>query len=457
MKTRLLAFALLFAASPAIAQNITITSFDRSSIPTLGLLSINGSGFNPATGAISVVFSARDAITTTVPAASASASALRVSVPALINSTTGALFDTSIVADVQVVQVTSSSVMTSNTLGGLTIEAAPQAAGPPGTFTKAFLKTIADVQSDLRTARRSTTGFGNVVSASQAFSDAQRPLQDAVDLILKNPEVTVNLPTTDGLPLSVSATTLRTMDRVGTSFVQQSNGIYKTSPGTVSQTPCTCNPISELDRSLCEFQKNACGGYPATSKVSGEGATNAYGAEYSALASWAAGGLSNYSFVASETATGLEILFSASASYTTAILAGTDPPGASSLMRDSGATLLQDLSDSGLGVYNGVKSSMDMAGVMENVVLLTKGQIQTAPQGGFVSPAPQPQSPPPNTRPQTVYTAHQNPHWIATPTNQTVTPLSTATLPEPNIIRFDGAYSGTSAATCTVIVPDSPP
>ena len=457
MKTRLLAFALLIAAAPAFAQGVSITAFDRPSVPSLGLLSITGSGFNPATGAISVVFTARDAITATVPAASASATAVRVTVPALINSVTGNLFDTSIVADVQVVQVTSTSVMTSNTLGGLTIGATPQAAGAPGTFTKAFLKTISDVQSDLRTARRSTAGFGAVVSTSQTFSDGLRPLQDAVDLILKNPEVTVNLPTTDGLPLSVSAKTLRAMDRVGTSFVQQSNGIYKTSPGTVSQTPCTCNPISELDRSLCEFQKNACGGYPASSKVSADGATSAYGAQYSALASWAAGGLGSFSFVASETATGFEFLFSASLSYTTAILAGTDPPGASTLLRDSGSMLLQDLSDSGLGVFNGLKASTDLAGLIENAVQQTKGQNPAAPQGGIVLPAPQPASLPAKTRPQNVYSGRQSHYWTATPTDQTVTTLTSATLPAPSLSRFNGTYSGTSNATCTAVVDDLPP
>lgn len=207
-------------------SSVSITAVDRPSAPTFGVIIINGNGFL-TTAAISVVFSARDAVTATVPVAAVTPGSVRVAVPPLINSSTGNLFDTPVVVDVQVVQTTSTSVMTSNVLGGLTVEALPHADGPPGTFTCAFLRTILDIQNDLRTARRSSSAFGDVVNASQSFTDAQASLVDSVALILGAQDATANLPTPDSLPLSVSQRTLRARDRVGSGFVQQANSIYR--------------------------------------------------------------------------------------------------------------------------------------------------------------------------------------------------------------------------------------
>jgi hypothetical protein len=454
---RLLLLVILVAsAAPVMAQgSISITTIDRASAPTLALITINGNGFDP-NAALSAVFSARDAITVTVPVVTATASAVRVAVPPLINSANGGLFDTPIVADVQVVQVTAASVMTSNTLGGLTIEAPPSADGPAGTFTRALLRTIVDVQTDLRTARQSTPGFSGVVSASQAFADGQRPLLDAVDLILRSADATVNLPARDNLPLALNARALRAMDRVGTAFIQQSNSNFRASGGTVGQTPCTCNPISDLDRSLCEFRQNACAAYDPSRKVVPEGAVGAYGLEFSVMAGWAAGGLSSTTLAGSETAGGFGFLVSQVLAYVTAVLAGVDPPGASVLLRDAGTSLLDDLSNHGLAVFAGLQSATQLVQAIETQVVQTKGQLPTAPQGGLVLPAPQPATPPANTRPTRVYGSGVGPKWIATPINQQVTTLTSATLPAPAVARFNGSYSGSSTVSCTIQTPDGP-
>jgi hypothetical protein len=436
--------------------SVSISAIDRNTAGTFTLITITGSGFD-AGAAISVVFSARDAITATVPAATATATAVRVAVPPLVNSVTGDLFDTSVVADVQVVQVTSSAVMTSNTLGGFSVQPPPQADGPPGTTTRALLRTLNDVQSDLRRVRGATAGFGDVLSASQAFSDRQQPVLDAVDLIMRAPDATANLPTRDSLPLSISAKSLRAADRVSLGLIRTMNAAYsQANPGT-RQTPCTCNPISDLDRSLCEFRVNPCGGYDGSRTVNTEVAAALYGAQFSALGAWAATGLSSASFVASETATGFELLFTQVLAYLSAVLSGNEPPGASTLLRDSGAQLLEDLGNSGLGVLLGLQSAVDLTARIETVVTQTRGPMPTAPSGGLITPAPMPGSLPANTRPKNVYTGRQTHYWIATPINQQVTTLQTATLPAPRAGRFDGNYSGTSTATCTVVVPDVPP
>lgn len=456
MKRGLVATLLALSFVSVWAQSsVSITAVDRPSAPTFGVIIINGNGFL-TTAAISVVFSARDAVTATVPVAAVTPGSVRVAVPPLINSSTGNLFDTPVVVDVQVVQTTSTSVMTSNVLGGLTVEALPHADGPPGTFTRAFLRTILDIQNDLRTARRSSSAFGDVVNASQSFTDAQASLIDSVALILGAQDATASLPTPDSLPLSVSQRTLRAMDRVGSGFVQQANSIYRAAEPNppARSTSCACNPISDLDRSLCEFRQNPCSGYEPSRRVNVDVAANLYGAQFSALGGWAAGGLSNASQVGSETAGGIGLIVAQAFAYVAAVISGTEPPGSSSL-RDNGLLLLEDLMNSGLGVFAGLKSATELTQAAESLIHQAKGASSTSPQGGLITPAPLPQNPPANTRPARVYTGiGVGPKWIATPVNQQVTTLTAATIPTSPVSRFNGTYAGTAGAVCTISGPD---
>ena len=456
MKRGLVATLLALSLVRVGAQSsVSITTVDRPSAPTFGVIVINGNGFLN-TAAISVVFTARDAVSATVPVAAVTPGSVRVAVPPLVNSTTGNLFDTPVVVDVQVVQTTGTSVMTSNVLGGLTVEALPRADGPPGTFTRAFLRTVLDLQNDLRTARRSSPGFGDVVNASQAFTDAQSSLIEAVTLILNAQDATTNLPTPDHLPLSVSQRTLRAMDRVGSGFVQQANSIYRTAEPNppARSTSCGCNPISDLDRPLCEFRQNPCSGFEPSRRLNVEVAANLYGAQLSALGGWAAGGLSNASQVGSETAGGIGLVVGQALAYLAAVLSGTEPPGASSL-RDNGVVLLEDLMNSGLGVFSGLKSAAELTQATESLLNHTKGAWSTSPQGGLITSAPLPQSPPANTRPARVYSGiGVGPKWIATPISQQITTLAAATISTSPVSRFNGTYAGTAGAVCTISGPD---
>jgi hypothetical protein len=188
-----------------------------------------------------------------------------------------------------------------------------------------------------------------------------------------------------------------------------------------------------------------------------EGAIGAYGMEFSVLGSWAAGGLVGSTLAGSETAGGFGFLVGQIFAYVTAVLAGVDPPGASTLLRDAGTLLLDDFSNSGLAVFTGLQSATQLAQAIETVVTQTKGSLPASPQGGLVLPASQPANPPANTRPATVYTGSGvGPKWIATPINQQVTTLTSVTLPPPAVARFNGSYAGSSSVSCTVQTPDGP-
>ena len=70
----------------AAQSSVSISAIDRPSAATFALVTINGNGFDAASGAIAVVFASRDAITVTVPAVTATATSVQVAVPPLIST-----------------------------------------------------------------------------------------------------------------------------------------------------------------------------------------------------------------------------------------------------------------------------------------------------------------------------------------------------------------------------------
>jgi len=454
MRAPVLAAVLACATSHVMAQgSISIITIDRPSAATLALITINGNGFDAANAAISVIFSARDAVAVTVPAVTATANSVEVSVPPLVNTATGELFDTPVVADVQVVQVTRSNVATSNTLGGLTIEPTPAAPGSAGTFARAFLSTVLEVQSDMRLARRATAGFERAAVASQQFTDAHAPLLQTIDAIIKDADGRISLAARDALPLSIGAPTLRIADRLALAFVRQSNEAARATtarPRPAAEVPAQCNcadPLIGVD--LCDMRRNPCIALDAANKVVPQLAVATYGAQYGILAAWAAGGLASAAVITNEAATALGLLWGQAFSYSSAVQAGVDPPGAWSIARDSATTILDELSGNGLGIFGGLNTGIALGQEIEKVVTEARGSIATAPQGGILLPAAVPDRPPANTRPALLYQAGTAGRWIATNIAPQVNSLMTATLPPPTVTRFNGNYTGTTTATCS--------
>lgn len=455
MKRLVVALLLLGGMTSASGQSsISITSMDSASVPTFGLIAINGNGFDTS-ASISIVFTARDAITVTVPAVSATSAAVRVAAPALVSSRSGQLFDIPVVVEVQVVQVTTGSVMTSNTLGGLTIEPAAPVAGPAGAFTKSFAQTNIDIMSDLRTARQSTAGYGDVLTMAQAFTDAQRTIIDAINLILANKDVTVNLPTKDSLPMLLDSNVLATTDRLASAYIQQANAAARRAGGSTAGG-CGCTGTTDAERMLCEFRHNACLAYDASRRVAPELALDSYGAALGLLGGWSAGGFSSAGSTASESTSGLGFLASQALAYVTSILAGTAPPQVGSLFQSSAQSMIDDFTANGLGVLPGLDATMQMTQSVGNVVYHDQA-IQVGPIGNMAIAAPQPENPPSNTRPMRIYYGTGvGPKWIATPINQSVTTLAQQTLPAPRVARFNGSYAGSTTGTCVVQTPDGP-
>ena len=471
MKARLLALGFVLVAAPSFAQNISISSFERSTIASFGALSVNGAGFDPANGAISLIVIPRGGVAVTIPVYSASSSNVKAIVPPLINSTNGELFDTPIVADVQAVQMTRSTLSTSNTLGSLTINPPPQAPGAVGTATIAFLKTMLDVNTDLRAGLRNSAALAPLVAKSNEMTASTNQLIDAAKLVAGGADRTASLTSTDGQPLGMSQKALRISDRLVVAYVQQTVERASTAGAVVSgpmdEVPGGCNGNSytgdaQIDRLFSDFRKNPCNAYSVAQKVVPAAAAGVYGAELGFLAGWAAGGLASAGVVAEEAATALGWLTGQAINYAAATFAGTDPPTIMSTARDAGATVLDTIKARGLPIFSGLNTGIGLGEIIESAVTQAKGPNTNAPQGGVMVAAP-PAAPPGGvvanvTR--TVLGFVTQP--AAPPTVQTVAvssapstqPLTLVTLPAPTAARFNGTYSGSTAGSCSVTTPD---
>ena len=217
-------FRVLVSSRLVTAQSVvSISSLSAPTVATFGSLTITGTGFDPANGAISVTIVAGEGGSATVPVYFADATSIKVITPPLFETTTASLFDVPVVADIQVVQVTSSSVSTSNVLGGLIVEPLPSIPNSvaTGLMTRAFLHVTKAVQNDLRTALAPFPQFSDLVLASEAFDVELQILIDAATAIADNPErtVTLNTPTDHALVLTVDA--LRVADRIAAGIVRE--------------------------------------------------------------------------------------------------------------------------------------------------------------------------------------------------------------------------------------------
>jgi len=222
MKRALVTLVLILSGVPLLGQaTVSITSITPGTVATLGTVTVDGSGFAPASAAISVIVVPQGGFTITVPVYSATASAVKFMMPPLISSSSGTLFNSPVNVDLQVVQATSSSVSTSNVLSGLTVNPPPQSSATPGKLTRAFLQITGDVQETTRAAIGSR--YPSLSARSQTVSNELRTMIDAATAVIDNGERMVLLPTTNNVPAVLNRDALVISDRVTFAMVSQLN------------------------------------------------------------------------------------------------------------------------------------------------------------------------------------------------------------------------------------------
>lgn len=465
--TRRLALTALFVGSIArlTAQtSISIAALDRASVPTMGTVIVSGSGFDPEHAAMSVTLTARGAAPATVPITFATPASLSFVVPPMLDLSTGALFDTAIVADVQVVQVTAASVMTSNVLGGLTIEPAPRSSVAAGVLTKNYLLMTEDLQQSVRSRLSAAGRAPSLVAASQRFSDDLRALIDATSAIVTTPSRTVALPTANNAPLTLTKDALAIADRVVFATVQQLaaqlQSAARTSPQTIraAANPPAC---SQRDPSMPEFDAALCGLAVQYDRVNEVGpkvlpvaASAVYATPFALVGGMAVSGLAAAELIGSQMATALGLLVGPAASQLTAHAVGAEPPSVGSTFTDVGLSLFDTLALAGIPVTSGINSGVSLAAEVEKTANAPGGASATYPKQGVVVAGPS-TSVPANSRPVNLIPGTGiggTARWMAVAATQQVVSLTSATLPPPSAARFNGLYTGFAGGTCTMVL-----
>jgi hypothetical protein len=184
----------------------SLTPTGTTNAPLLPL-TIGGSGFDPSGGsAISVRFIPENgAPAVTVPVTAVNSNGLQTSVPPFFDVASGN--STSVVVDVQVVEISGSTVSTSNIITGLKVDSLPAvpAGVPPGALTSTFLRASLNVSSIPQLATLGTT-LGQYNSELSA-------LISAANQIANNPSITISVPTSGG-PMLLNAQTLTVSDQI---------------------------------------------------------------------------------------------------------------------------------------------------------------------------------------------------------------------------------------------------
>ncbi|OFW41020.1 MAG: hypothetical protein A3J29_13520 [Acidobacteria bacterium RIFCSPLOWO2_12_FULL_67_14b] len=446
----------LCAVSVAAQSSISLTALDRQTVATLGSLVVNGNGFDPANAAISVVVAPRGGVAVSVPAYFANAVALKIVVPPLVETATSRLFDVPVVAEVQVVQVSATAVVTSNVLGGLTIEPAPSTSAPPGALTKAWLLLTRDVQGILRAALAANPRFARVVDRSRALDAEWQAMIDVATAIAGDPGRTMTLATTNGDPFVVTSDALRVSDRIAYAIAKEVSAELSAVAGAAAAAPAavTCPPTTgdpQADQMFCSLH-----GYYDPLATRGPamiqtGAALAYGMPLSVLGGQAAAGIGAAGIVSEATATGLGLAMGPVTSHVSAYATGAALPSAGSTFTDLGLSILDNFTFLGLPITSGINAAVQLAAEYEQAANAPNGPSATVPRQGVVVAAP-PQRVPANTRPVIAYQGlgiSSTARWLAAAGTQQILPILSVTLPPPEIARFNGLYSGSVNGSCS--------
>jgi hypothetical protein len=378
---------------------LTISSLSTSSADPFSLLTITGSGFHPVNSAISVLFVPNGSgVPIAVPAFSASADSLQVVVPPFLNRTSGF---SSGVMNVQAIQVSGSSLMTSNTIGGLNVGSLPSipSSNLPGAVTGAWINSGLIVLQNIQTFAGSTPSYADLLSASNALGSDMTSSLQAIDSIKANPTQTQNLATVDGSPFVLDAATLAASDRLVLAYLQQFLSFVQTQPATSLTTTvlhrsaqATC--VADLDpvtlTMICDGRAYNQQFAQVGSAILPPAAAFVYGQWLSLAGAFGAAELLAAG-VSEAAVNAFQLVWAASGPYFSALAAGGPAPPLKEPATEV-ATTLVDIQLSPLGtMLSGVLFAAELVSEANKV---SSAPMGSAPRGGLIVSDPTTQPPP---------------------------------------------------------------
>lgn len=468
---------LMVGVVPAAAQTgtIAITSLNKATARPFSRLVITGSGFEPDQAEIAVVFLPgtgtgptpnANIATTAIPVHTATATSLEIMVPALVDADTAAL--TAGQVGVQVVQTSSTSVMTSNVLPGLSVSAvSPVPAGvAPGAVTRAYVQAGLNVLTGVRTDLASNAEMTPLLGTLHAD---QTDLAEAVGKIVGKQDLALNRPTKDGNPFTLDAQTLTTSDQLIAAYLEQVVPALETQAPpltgrdlmTAASTPCpTSTGNAFTDDLICRKQHLDQENAQKAREAWQFGARLEMELTLGILGNWTGAALSAVGVVAASTANALQLLWAATTPYLTNYATLQPPPPLSKPLQNVGTELLDQMMFRGVPItssavnaveaYKGASKLASGGETSERGLVVPASSLreQAGSRAATIVRRGDPASTPCVLRTAECITVTD----VSVPSSQSTVPLASATLPPLSATQFDGAYTGTMNFTLRVTV-----
>lgn len=436
--------------------SISVTSLGSATIPAFGMLTVNGAGFDTAGSAISVIVTPRGGAPETIPVYAATAASVTVVVPPLFSVETGDLFDTPVVATVQVVQVNRTTVRTSNVLGGLTISPAPQLVGPVGTATSAFLKTMIGVAADHRATVLSLPRGAELTASVDAQAEALAATLAAVAAVGAGRGRLALMPTVNDQTSVLSEDALRTSDRLVLAYVGQA--VRALTAGTPSSQPmagetaCACTGVpesgAELANDLCLLRTRQCEVAKLGRSLAIEAAQFIYGIPFTALKAGALIKGTAKALTVSDAAWGA--LLGGEFTYAWAINNHEKPPPLKKVVIDQSVKMVEDLvfdrAPIARTVYDGLKLAKKAADLSGEV-------SDTAEKGGLVVNSKSDGGTTGGQTADAYLSDTAGATTISLPSTPSTQTFASATNPPATSERFNGTYTRVDKSTTSITYP----
>lgn len=442
-------------SNSATIRTLAPIQINKTSVPAFGTLSISGSGFDPTNAAISVLLRPQASnLPMAIPVFSATSTRLDVIIPPLMDSSSGTFSSGTV--DVQVVQITASSLISSNVVSGLTIQPVSNVPGTiqVGAITRAYLVSGTGVIQNTIASPRSA----GLRSELNALASVINNLISAIDTVMATGQ-NVTLSTTDGKPFILDRVTLATMDKLILSylvqFVPQIQVASVLDGFKAITTTSLCAPNTEdafIDNMICsneQFHQNL-----ATAGSNGVqlAAQIEMGLYLGFLGGWTASGFAAAGAISAGTSKAFSLLWTAVVPYITSYITASHTPPISTPLEKVGAKMLDTVATLSIPVFSGALTAFNVYAKASEIV----NNLGTSPRGGLVVSSPRSSIEPSNRSvlvfqgSGTLATVNQ----VPVPPTETITPLPSLPLiwQVSGQVTINGVSSGFSGA---VVLPRS--
>lgn len=466
------------ATSPTSAA-IQISSLSQTTISPLTQLTINGTGFDPASAAISVLLTpaCSGCPPISVPAFAATTSTLQIVVPPFFDTSTGIF--TAGAFNVQVIQLDGNALSTSNVITGLQVNAPPTIPTgiPTGAVTSTFLSNALGVSASIQTDALTDASLDSLSMNLQTYDADLNALLAAVNTVSTNPAQSVALPTVNGQTVTLNTSVLALSDQLIWIWAQQilseESGSVAKSQRRAQQSTATWfgrsfwrrsrrnqndglsnqkqdqppNPDCALDPAIqqaCDAEQK----FQAAGQFGAQESLNLFNALFGTILTTVSGGIADEEVAAgaigAKTGLAFEMAFSGFVAYVSSDLTATQlvPNAVPCAMMQ---TLIDKEAEDKFGVPSVVTDAIPLCEVISALASSSTG----SPQGGLIVTASQSGAPSGTTAVNGFQTVNGNSteNTYAAPNTQGSESTNAATIsPSPQSGTYVGSCNGQGSA-----------